>query len=219
MSKPHPKRLLVEGAKDRRVIPFLMEANSIFWPDHARPVEIAELGGNQLKDDDDEYGVGLSVHLKAPGLKTLGIVLDADKDAAATWRRVANRLRSSFDDVPVEPPVAGFVSALNVTGQRCGVWLMPDNSSAGMLETFLLSLISTTDSDLLVYATDCVDAAKMKGASYKDVHRDKARIHTWLAWQDEPGAQLHEAVDRSILEPTSPYAQKFVSWFRTLFEI
>jgi hypothetical protein len=51
------------------------------------------------------------------------------------------------------------------------------------------------------------------------VHRDKARIHTWLSWQDTPGAQLHEAVKFHLLNANSQNANAFVSWFRTLFEL
>lgn len=47
--------------------------------------------------------------------------------------------------------------------------------------------------------------------------RDKARIHSWLAWQREPGKQLHEAVAHRTLDARSPQAGPFVDWFRRLF--
>ena len=106
----------------------------------------------------------------------------------------------------------------NQDGLRLGVWLMPDNRSSGMLETLLLDLLPSDDG-LLAYSETVCKEAKEKGAPYKDVHSDKAHIHTWLAWQDEPGAQLHEAVQRRILCPASPKSRPFVKWLRDLFGI
>ena len=54
---------------------------------------------------------------------------------------------------------------------------------------------------------------------FKDVHKTKAVIHTWLAWQDEPGPQLHEAVKHRVLDPKKPESRAFVDWFRRLFGV
>lgn len=87
-----------------------------------------------------------------------------------------------------------------------------------MLETFLTYLVPEGDGLLDLAASTCVEAKK-QGAQYKEVHEDKAKIYTWLAWQDEPGAQLHQAVKEKILIATSKVARPFVEWFRELFEI
>ncbi|MBD2171263.1 DUF3226 domain-containing protein [Anabaena sp. FACHB-709] len=47
---------------------------------------------------------------------------------------------------------------------------------------------------------------------------NKAKIHTWLTWQEEPGRQLHQAITYKILNPQHPKAQTFVKWFKTLYE-
>ena len=57
------------------------------------------------------------------------------------------------------------------------------------------------------------------GAPFLPNHRDKALIHTWLAWQDEPGRQLHDAVKHAMLDPTLPYAAPFLAWFKELYEL
>lgn len=54
---------------------------------------------------------------------------------------------------------------------------------------------------------------------WKDVHADKAEMHTWLAWQDPPGLQLHEAVLNQLLDVQAPLAQAFVGWMRRLYEL
>lgn len=53
----------------------------------------------------------------------------------------------------------------------------------------------------------------------KPTHHDKADIHTWLAWRDPPGRQLHDAVKQRILRPDSPHAAPFVRWFRRTFDV
>ncbi len=68
-------------------------------------------------------------------------------------------------------------------------------------------------------AGTCVAEAKRNGAPFKDVHRTKAEIHTWLAWQDEPGKQLHQAVHHRVLDPAKPESRSFVNWFRQLFDV
>ena len=38
----HPRKLIVEGATDKRVIPYLMEANGVAWESDGRPVVYIE---------------------------------------------------------------------------------------------------------------------------------------------------------------------------------
>ncbi|HEY9646069.1 MAG TPA: DUF3226 domain-containing protein, partial [Chroococcidiopsis sp.] len=61
--------------------------------------------------------------------------------------------------------------------------------------------------------------SRNQGATFTDAHRDKANIYTWLAWQNPPGRQLHEAVRERILNPTHPQAQLFVTWFKALYDL
>ena len=102
-------------------------------------------------------------------------------------------------------------------GPRFGVWIMPDNRFHGMLEDLLIRLIPEESGLLYGLARNCVVEAARNGASFKDVHQTKAEIHTWLAWQDEPGAQLHEAVKHRVLDARKPESRPFVDWFRRLF--
>jgi hypothetical protein len=96
---------------------------------------------------------------------------------------------------------------------------MPDNRLRGMLETFLAYLVPDTSQPLWQQAVKAFEEAQRLGAPCKVAHTDKAKIHTWLAWQDPPGRQLHNAVMERILDPTSPYARGFVNWFRLLYNI
>ena len=96
---------------------------------------------------------------------------------------------------------------------------MPDNKTEGMLETFLAYLIKDENETLWQYSQQVVYETKSQGANYKPTHTDKAKIHTWLAWQDEPGNQLHIAVKKKILDPQHPKAETFVDWFKALYSL
>ena len=70
-----------------------------------------------------------------------------------------------------------------------GIWLMPDNQTSGMLEDFLLRL--TGDGDpLLSRAEQVVNSIPETEKLFGNTKRSKAVIHTWLAWQSDPGTSL-----------------------------
>ena len=52
---------------------------------------------------------------------------------------------------------------------------------------------------------------------YKPVHRSKAKIHTYLAWQDIPGRPMGQAITANILNANSELAMKFAKWLKELF--
>ena len=65
-----------------------------------------------------------------------------------------------------------------------------------------------------------LESTKLK-APFKQVHIDKANIYTWLAWQNEPGRQLHQAIKERILNPNypDPKAEAFFHWFKNLYDL
>jgi len=121
-------------------------------------------------------------------------------------------------DIPDEMPEEGLV--LELDGVRFGAWIMPDNKKSGMIETFAYQLINEDDKEIWTYAQEAALVAKNdKGASWKDRHKDKACIHSFLAWQDPPGMSLGVAITKKTLDPKSPNAKKFVDWFKRLYEL
>lgn len=211
----HPRKLFVEGAADKRVIPYLMEANGVEWDigdQHVVHIEAHDGIDNLLQP-----GV-IGAELRASELEALGVLVDANGDAQQRWSQLKRRIRDQFADLPDEIPENGL-NVIHSDGARFGVWIMPDNRYSGMLENFLVQLVPEDSRHLFEVAENCVAEAKQHGAPFKDVHRTKAAVHTWLAWQDEPGKQLHEAVDHGVLDPERPESQPFVNWFRQLFEV
>lgn len=214
-TRNHPRKLLVEGKTDRGVIAGLMEANGVPWPDPPKsPVFIDPRGSvNQIL----KPGV-LEAELGASGLEALGVVVDANGAAATRWDDLRVWCGSEFSDLPAHIPGEGL-QVVHFGGPRFGVWIMPDNRFGGMLEDWLAGLIPEESGALYALAQKCVSDAKGQGAPFKDVHRTKAEMYTWLAWQDEPGLRLYEAVTHRVLDPTRAESGPFVNWFRTLFGV
>lgn len=212
----HPKKLLVEGKTEQLVIPFLMEANGVPWPDDPLdwPVFIEDMGGVSeiLKP-----GV-IEGDLVASELEALGLVVDADSDPAARWDELRDLLGEEFADLPGQIPAEGL-EVVHRRGPRFGVWIMPDNRFDGMLEDLLVQLIPDESSPLFELAQNCVREARCNHAPFKDVHEGKAEVFTWLAWQDPPGLRLHEAVQHRVLDPREPGSKPFVNWFKSLFGV
>ena len=153
MPKSQTKRLLVEGKKDKWLLPFLMEKNGVEWPKGNEPVDIEDLGRKLLTKPE------ASAYLKESGLRFLGVILDADDDAGASWRSVKGWFQEWFADMPDNIPAEGYISAPNEEGIRLGVWIMPDNQTHGMLETFLKLLVRDKDQELWTFAKVARDEA------------------------------------------------------------
>ena len=219
--------LLVEGPTEKRAIPYLIGLNGIPWLiedndkiDKKRPiVYIEDNGGGDTKIVESNV---ISNELNVARRKVLGLIVDADNSCASRWQSIRDACENSIPDLPKDIPQQGLVhDTVKKNGKpvKFGVWIMPDNQTEGMLETFLAYLVKDESEALWQYSQQVVSEAKSKGATYKPTHVHKANIHTWLAWQDEPGNQLHIAVKKKILDPQHPKAQNFVNWFKTLYKL
>lgn len=212
-----PRQFLVEGTGDLFAIVALMKKNGVAWPDGKDdpPVSIKHTGGV----DAIMRAPFLGGELKQPGLKVLGIMIDADDEPETRWQWFRNLLAArQFRDLPDAMPRDGLIVE-DTDGLRLGLWLMPDCSSAGMLETFLALLVPGIDSGLWNHAGAAFEQALSVGAPCLDAHHDKARIHTWLAWQDPPGTSFGLALTKKILDPNALGAAAFVTWFKQLYRL
>jgi len=219
----HPNKLLVEGDTDKRVIPEFIEQNGIEWENNKKQPIVYIKPENGI---DDLLNIDvIKSELNRTSLKNLGIILDADEKPKDRQEAINNICKSLKED-------QRFLLSDNLTedglifelkyGVKFGIWMMPDNQNQGMLETFLFYLITDNnpeDNPLWQYTKEVVKEAKQKGATYKDVHLDKAKIYTWLAWQNEPGRQLHQAIKEKILNPKHSLGQSFFRWFRQLYNL
>jgi hypothetical protein len=208
----HKNLLVVEGEDDKFAVAELMGAH-INWPkDKAKAPVWIEVVGSADEILDVEY---MTASLKQSGLVAMGVMLDADLKGAARYNRLRRICLGEFPGFPAQLPSTGL--AVDNGQKRLGVWIMPDNSSEGYLETFLKNLIPDQSGALWNLAKESVGAARTMGATCRDSQVDRANLYTWLAWQDPPGQSPGRALTKKILDPHSASAAGFVDWFRTLY--
>jgi hypothetical protein len=211
----NPKQLIVEGPDDLFSVVGLMRAH-VNWPDGKEnaPVLI-EQGGGIDKILERDY---LPVVLKTHGLRTLGVVLDADTNPQGRYASFRNLCSGLFPELPKEMPKEGL-TAENPDHQRLGLWIMPDNTSEGALEIFLRFLVPENSAALWKHAAQSVTTARTLGANCREHHIGRANLYTWLAWQDPPGQSGGRALTQNILDPHSQNSAAFVKWFRDLYQL
>ena len=221
-----PFRFFVEGSDDFHAILHLLRQHNLsrettpqfppFRPPKDRPPE---------DEDDGESRQGkrsvldaVETDIKANPNNSVGFVLDADDDVQGSWDAVAHRLNKVDVDVSAGISPQGFLGRSSDYGTRVGVWLMPDNERDGELEDFLEDLVDE-DNLLFPYAFEATRCAKSRGATFPDGKTGKAVLHTWLAWQEEPGRPYGRAIGNGYLRHDSDAALRFVAWFRQLFAL
>jgi hypothetical protein len=198
--------LLVEGANDCHVTLALCKKH-----------HIDETFGIYECGSDDKALKRMNALIASPNRpKTIGLLLDADRpNLAGRWASVQQKLLRHKIQLPPVPALSGTIVAASDGLPRLGVWLMPNNVIDGMLEDFCKEMI---DSEAAATVEQCLTIAEQSGhTSFKQVHRSKAFVHTYLAWQDEPGRPLGQAITASVLSGDTPTANNFVQWLAELF--
>jgi hypothetical protein len=209
------KIILVEGYDDKHALIHLMGHHINNW-DNQNPPFACEIT-NGYEDGPRKTGY-ITGKLKEEGVTTVGVIFDANKDFIGRWNRMKALLRDSFPEMPDGMPTDGLVME-NSEHKRLGIWIMPDNKSSGMLETFLHWLVKDQDQPLLKHANEATEKACVLGAPCKNEPQEKALIHTWLAWQAPPGISFGRALQRSVLDPESGRARDFANWIKRLCQL
>lgn len=203
--------LLVEGKDDQHVIWSLMEHYNV-----PETFVVNDCDGidNLLHE--------VSLRLTTPTMyKRIGVVMDADVNIRGRYDALRSILEGTgkYDLSQITPSKGGtLVDSLDENYPVIGLWLMPDNRSNGMLEDFVMTLADKED--VLMNESDTV-LASLEARSlnrYTSVHRSKAKIHTYLAWQEEPGKPMGQAITAKVLHAESESAKVFVEWIKRLFQ-
>lgn len=230
--------LLVEGPDDVHVVKQLLKALELIeFQGQTKKVDKVQFQNRILniqataEDGNVIENFSVEVELSSKRYETIGLILDFDapnesqaNDRDISVRETIKRLQKhnrrwhlddGFDVLSEE----GFIAEpVNGDTPRIGVWLMPNNKDRGMLETFLQELIPEEQSKLLTHAKDSTRVAKDElKAPFKDVHHDKAVIHAFLAWMDEPGKPFGISFQNRNFDSKAKLACRFVDWMKKLF--
>ena len=203
------KILLVEGPDDEHVLKHICGNRDIPELDEVKPHD----GVIELLES-----LGVRPKLSEEG-DVIGVVIDADTDISARWQSIRDRItRVGYQNVPDRPAPDGTI--LNPPPEtllpRLGVWIMPDNQTSGILEDFLRFLVPQPNL-LFDHARDSVATIPEGERRFKQLYEPKAIIHTWLAWQKEPGRPFGTAITDRFLDPNVPEANVLVTWLKRLF--
>jgi hypothetical protein len=202
------KILLVEGVDDEHVFKHLCGERNIGILDEVKK-----------QDNDSKLLENLPVELLQSDIEALGVVLDADTDVMGRWDALKQRfVQAGYSGVPAQPVPDGTIldPPPNSLLPRIGVWIMPDNRSTGKLEDFLLLLVPE-GSRLFEHVKISVQRIPEGERRFTKPDEIKAILHTWLAWQKEPGRPFGTAITAKYLDADVPQADPLVAWLKRLF--
>lgn len=209
--------LIVEGADDLHLFVHLLRHHRIPLNDPGidLPDRVTIRDGGGANNILESLPVRVKALSNEPASANLGIILDADLDLAQRWQAILSRLEAvGYLSLPTSPDPRGTI--LSEEGlPQVGVWLMPDNRLPGELEHFARMLVPTTDS-LWPRAEQCVEQIPLEERRFPAHDVTKAVIHTWLAWQSEPGKPIGQALTKRFLDAEASQAANLIAWIRRL---
>ena len=200
--------LMVEGRDDEYVIKNICGKRGVPHLD-----EVKEHGGVS----DLLPAIPIQLEASKGQQHVIGVVIDADTNLDGRWESVRNHfIHAGYEGVPDQPGPNGTILEPPVESPlaKAGIWIMPNNQTAGNLEDFLRLLVPHDDV-LIAYAAEVVDDLPVQ--RFKDKDKPKAVIHTWLAWQSSPGRPYGTAITAGFLDVHAPQADVLVAWLNRLF--
>ena len=217
--------VLVEGPDDWNVFFHLIQHH---YP--ADQLIVTRRGNNRPRLEDTSDGIkrilfdvvqgdslfrpkALSAQLKASGLERIGLVVDADTNLQARWLKLCDALVAfGYKGLPANPDAGGTIIE-QADFPTVGIWVMPDNRLPGSVEEFIISLRPAGDT-LWARAEEAVAQIPVQERLFKPQSTIKAHVHTWLAWQEEPGTPMGQAITKQYFDATAPNALHLLDWLR-----
>jgi hypothetical protein len=211
--------ILVEGDDDVHFLLHLLYRNGVVRADAVPPekyvvalTETHERIELKSKDGYNNVTAHLRLELTPTYLRRLAIVVDADDNPEARWNGLAASIRQAgFGGIPANAGTGVIVSELD--RPVVGLWLMPGNNRAGYLEDLVADMIPPDDV-LWPRARRAVASIPNGERRFSHLRRRKAEVHTWLAWQEQPGTRISTAIARNYITVNCPEAQQLLVWIR-----
>ena len=199
--QPSDRVLLVEGQDDKYVVQHLCERHQ-----STRSFSIDDKGNI------DQVLKSIANEIKAPGRQAVGILADANSNVARRWNDIQNRLR----EAGINPPQSLDSGGIIIEGKpRIGIWLMPDNTSTGELEDFVVKMIPDND-PVWPLSQRYIDDIPLRDRKFIKKKKSRAQLYAWLATRKN----LHRmglAIRARDLKVNGTLSQKFVAWLNALF--
>ena len=210
------KILMVEGKDDEHVVKHICAQHNI-----PGSLEFKTHSNEEGNEGVDALVDSIAVRLlqaREVG-DTVGILVDADENAQNRWQSIRDRIASAgYVDLPDQPDAGGTIiePPPDTILPRAGVWIMPNNQTPGILEGFLRFLVPAPN-PLFERAQNTIACIPATERRFRKIDEPKALIHTWLAWQANPGRPFGTAITARFLDPTVPEASVFAGWLKRLF--
>ena len=198
---PPNRVLLVEGQDDEHVVRHICERHAV-----KSPFCIVEKGGV------DKLLAAIVLETKVDGRQAVGILLDANTDPAGRWNAVKGRLAQANLPFPERLCSSGTIIE---SRPRVGVWLMPDNTSPGELEDFVVQMIPDCD-PVWPLSQRYIDGIPTAARKFSEKKKPRSQLYAWLAARDDP-RQMGGAIGARDLEVDGALCQEFVAWLTRLF--
>ncbi len=158
----------------------------------------------------------ISSEVKVAGRRALGIVLDADEHITDRWTCVASRLKEAgVIGVPDGPEPEGVCIEASARLPRVGIWVMPDNESAGELEHFVRRMVPEGD-PVWPLSESYIAGIPPDVRPFSDNKICRATVYAWTATREQPG-RMGAAIKAGYLETDGALAARFLGWLQRLF--
>jgi hypothetical protein len=214
------KVLLVEGKDDCHVVMALCAAHQVpetfgLYDCNGDTNVLRRLNALIVRPSPPEV-IGVMLDVDSPSSETDSVSLNTEiPPLERRWQSIKTKLSHYSYNFPKIPDINGTIVESYADKPKLGFWLMPNNFDSGKLEDFCAELAEPAG---LLFAKECVEEAQVKQVTtFKPVDLSKGVIHTYLAWQDEPGRPLGQAITSQALRPHTDIAIRFTNWLTRLF--
>ena len=191
---------------------------------------------NQSGSDDTAYKMLQDALTTPKQYGAIAIIVDADalknknaQDRLKRFIEIVNKVNESeiIYDTTISLKSEGIILEPNSKYAdifpRVGLWIMPDNQNAGAIEHFLwksgvnpdyINTYNAVEKVVNEYEQDQSDPPIIH---YISNHHNKALVHTFLAWVEDPGNPMGQSVDKKCWNINSAIVNDFMNWLSKVY--
>lgn len=161
----------------------------------------------------------LMLALEKSDMTNIGVVVDADTSMEKSWHELRGTLDKYFsiESLDSARQKEGYYIVEQAGMPKVGVWIMPDNERTGDIERFMGGLVEPNDPLWQFTNKTLQDLNEQPFNKVPENKMYKAIIHTYLAWQPEPGKPLGQAIEANYLTAHGQLVDRFLAWLGHTF--